>query len=349
MLTNLIREDLRSFMPYETAKNRGEAELIRLHANESPWSVSGNELNRYPRQLDCEKIAKFYQVSPEEVLLTRGSNEGIDLLIRLFCQSGRDEILTISPSYGMYNIAAQLQGIKVNTVDLLAENAYAFDTDAILAAITPTTKILFICSPNNPTGNALDSESIQKLCQQTASQCLVVIDEAYIEFADRASASGLTTEYPNLVVLRTFSKAFGLAGLRVGIVLSNQPLIRCLSAIMPTYPIPTPCQALIEQALQNERILQMWINVLRIKNSRRFLQQTLEKLDFIEVVYPSEANFLLLKMGDADKLETYAAENGVLVRRFANSTELIRISVGTEADNSRLLEIFTQWGLSCEK
>lgn len=349
MITKLIRDDLSCFTPYENAKIASDEETIRLNANESPWSVGDSRLNRYPQQVANQRLAEFYQVDAEQVLVTRGSDEGIDLLVRLFCTVGRDEVLTLNPTFGMYQMAAQLQGVKVNTVELRSDQDFTIDVDAILAAITPTTKLVFICSPNNPTGNVIDLSSMRKLCKQTAERCIIVVDEAYVEFADRESFSSLLGEYSNLIVLRTLSKAFGLAGVRVGIVLANQLIIQWLRAIMTPYPIPTPCRVLIDEALQLSRIMRMWVNVAMLKRSRQLLKLSLEKLNFIERVYPSKANFLLVKMNHADKLTHFAATRGLLLRCFSKSTDLLRISVGSEAENQRLLQILTEWVKRDEK
>jgi len=347
MISSLVREDLKEFVPYQIAKI--SRDLLRLHANESPWSFCGDELNRYPQPVELEKIAAFYKANPAQILVTRGSNEGIDILMRLFCQAGSDEILTVYPTYEMYKVTAKLYGVKVNTLALDANNNFAITVDSIIEAMTPKTKLIFICSPNNPTGSVMDYRSIKKLCQSTSSRCVIVLDEAYIEFSDSASATRLINGYPNLVILRTLSKAFGLAGIRVGIVLGNQDLIQYLQAIMPTYPIPTPCQALIEQALSKENIVKMWINMSILKRSRRIISQSLSKLSFIRRVYPSEANFILIKVNNAQEVVEYSAGRGVLLRLIGNDNNFIRITLGSESDNNKLIEIFNEWEARYEK
>jgi len=346
MIANLIREDLRNFLPYQTAKMRGDTEYIRLHANESPWSTDALALNRYPQVLSNEKLCEFYQVSTDQLLVTRGSNDGIDLLMRLFCRAEYDEVLTISPTYGMYQLAAQLQGVKTNMVALSAENNFAFNLEAVLAALTPSTKMVFLCSPNNPTGLTIDLASIRRLCEENI---IVVIDEAYIEFANRQSASCLLNCYRNLVILRTLSKAFGLAGLRAAVVLADQQVIQWLQAIMPPYPIPTPCQAALIEAFASERIMQMWVNVAMVKRSRQFLQDALKKFKFIEYIIPSEANFLLLQMQDVDELVQFSAEQGILLRKVTGINTFLRISVGSETDNCSVLTVLTAWEQKNEK
>ncbi len=343
MISNIIREDLRDFMPYTTAKLTNGAETIRLHANESPWSAGNRDLNRYPQIFGGEELAKYYQVNAAEILVTRGSNEGIDLLVRLICRAEVDEILTLSPTYGMYEIAARMQNVKVNTVELREDQNFAVDADAIIQKLTPVIKIVFVCSPNNPTGTTIEITGIRKLCEATAQTAIIVIDEAYIEFADRSSAASLLEDCNNLVILRTLSKAFGLAGLRVGIVLANQEIIEWVRALMPPYPIPTPCQSLITQAIQSERVMQMWINVAMQKRSRLFLQTTLPSFKFIEKTFPSEANYILVKVANADSLVQFVAERGVLLRTIASLNNFIRISLGAEAENLQLLALFSEW------
>lgn len=347
MISSLVREDLKEFVPYQIAEI--SRDRIRLNANESPWSLCEGELNRYPQPMGLERIVKFYQVSPEHILVTRGSNEGIDLLVRLFCQAGRDEVLTLKPTYGMYEVAAKLQGVKVSAVTLEADYDFSINMDSIIEAITPKIKIVFICSPNNPTGNTIDTQSLQKLCQTTDSRCIIVLDEAYVEFSDRASAVSLISEHSNLVILRTLSKAFGLAGVRVGIVLGNQELIQYLQAIMATYPIPTPCQALIKQAFSTEKTVQMWINISRLKNSRRIMREKLSNMSFIERVYPSEANFILIKLRDAESVAKYSADRGVLLRLIGNNNQFLRMSLGSENENIKLIEVLKEWEVQYEK
>lgn len=349
MISELIRDDLKDILPYETAKLVAEVPYIRLHANESPWSLSEKNLNRYPK-LVCRDIpALYFRVKPEELIITRGSNEGIDVLVRLFCKAGRDEILIITPTFGMYKIAAQIQGIKINTAELIEKEEFKFNVDNIIQGITKKSKIVFICSPNNPTGNSISNNDIEKICAYCRGKSIVVIDEAYFEFSEGKSATSLINQYDNLVIIRTLSKAFGLAGVRAGFILANEKMIRTFQLIQQPYSIPTPCIELIENAMSNEKIVQMWINTTVIKSSRKYLINIFKELDIFEKVYSSEANFILVKLKSAGELEKFASEQGVLLRKIGNSDNYLRISVGTYEQNEELINILKKWGVNREK
>lgn len=343
MISELIREDLKDFFPYETAKLLSDISYIRLHANESPWSMIDDNLNRYPKAICKEAVAQYYQVRPEEILATRGSNEGIDLLLRLFCKAGCDEISVTVPTFGMYKILAQIQNVKINSIQLNEKEDFIFDAGSIINKIAEKTKILFICSPNNPTGNTISYEDVKKICRSCSRKSIVVIDEAYIEFSNSRSVTNLINECNNLVVIRTLSKAFGLAGIRVGFVIGNEELIKSLQMIQSPYPIPSPCVQAIERVMSNEKIVQMWVNTILIKNSRKYLIKKFNELSLFEKIYPSEANFILVKLKSASKLELFAADRGVLLRKIGIDDSYLRIGIGSNEENQYLISIFQDW------
>ncbi len=348
MISELIRDDLKDFLPYETAKLVSDVSYVRLHANESPWSLSDDNLNRYPKQLRKEIPSRYFGIKPEELLITRGSNEGIDLLMRLFCKAGKDEVSIITPTFGMYKNAAKIQGIKINSIELKENEGFNFDSDRIIREVNKKTKLLFICTPNNPTGNSMSVFDIEKICTSLQRKCIVVVDEAYIEFSEGISATTIINKYENLVVLRTLSKAFALAGVRGGFVIANEKMINAIQLIQLPYCIPTPCIQIIENAMNNEKIVKMWINTTVIKNSRRYLISKFNEMAVFEKVYPSETNFVLIKLKNADELEKVAEERGILLRKISGLNNYLRISVGDFEENQALLETILLWRMNCE-
>lgn len=343
MISTLIRDDLKELSSYQTAQKRTNTPYIRLHANESPWSLSEENLNRYPKQLNKELPAQFYGVKTEQLIVTRGSNEGIDLLVRLFCTAGSSEVVIVTPTFGMYYTASQIQGIRFSAVELEEKSDFRFEVDKIIQKINDNTRLIFICTPNNPTANAMSLEDIRALCEYCRDRYILVIDEAYIEFSEQRSATALINEYSNLVILRTLSKAFGLAGIRAGFVIANEAIINSIELIIPPYPIPTPCVEVIESSMSNQKIVQMWINATVIKNSRTLLITQLGSMGVFEKIYPSETNFILTKVKQADLLQTFASKRGVLLRLIDSEKGLLRISVGSTEENDSLVKILDEW------
>src|SRR5690606_37428746 len=244
-ILELARPDIRALQPYQHAS--WEPSLERLHANEMPWRASGDTsvagLNRYPEPQPVElltHLARLYGVAPENLLVGRGSDEGIDLIVRAFCRAERDSVIICPPTFGMYKVSARIQGAGVIEVPLLRERGFAFDTEGVLAAWRDGVKIVFVCSPNNPTGNLIEHTTIEQLCQALADRALVVVDEAYIEFADAPSAVTLLGRYSNLVVLRTLSKAYALAGARCGALIAHPEIVSLLARVLTPYAIPEP-------------------------------------------------------------------------------------------------------------
>ncbi len=330
-MMNLIREDLRAFQAYSSARCEASQGRIWLNANESPWE---NGLNRYPDpqpQALAIKMAEYYGVEPSELLITRGSDEAIDLLIRLFCRFGQDAILVKDPSYGMYEVSARLQGAAVI-------KATDWRQDWNLAV-----KIAFVCSPNNPTGEVIPLTEIEALCQEWAGQTMIVIDEAYIEFASQASLAALINRYDNLVVLRTLSKAFGLAGIRCGAVLAAAPLIACLKKIIAPYPIAKPTADLALQAFEPAALAETRTQIALIQSERARLSVALSQCQEVVKIWPSEANYILIKVTDAQKKMAQCQTAGVILRRFERNPLLnncIRVSIGLPAENNQVIALF---------
>ena len=345
-VTELARADIVALRVYEHAAWRPE--LQRLHANELPWDPSGRDaregLNRYPQPQPralLERLAELYGVSPASVLLGRGSDEAIDLLCRAFCRAGMDAALVCPPTFGMYSVSARIQGAAVIEVPLLAEHGFALDERQVLERCTARTKLLFLCSPNNPTGNLLEEAAVLRLATALAGRALVVLDEAYLEFSGRASLARRLAEFPNLAVLRTLSKAYGLAGARCGALLADPEVIALLRKIIPPYAIPrlTADAALARLAPGALATLQPQLATLLAERSR--LQRELPALRAVRRVWPSDANFILAEFEDAGDALERAAAAGLLVRDargYPGLGRALRISIGTPEQNTRLLE-----------
>lgn len=346
-LEKLIRQDLIDIKPYPMERQEDET-LIWLDMNELPWELNENtqavKLNRYPFSQTLKlraQLANFYQVEVENLILTRGSDDGIDALIRLFCQPFQDEVIVSSPTFSMYAVSAKLQGAKIIDVPLNQDN-FAWNASEIRRNITEQTKIIFVCTPNNPTGNTVCAKEILQLCEDVAQQAIVVVDEAYIEFADQKSLATIAKCYSNLVVLRTLSKAFGLAGIRCGVVIGDPVLITFLQALMPPFALSRFTLEAAFEATQPRYINKMngLINIIRMQ--REYLKEKLASFSFVKEIWPSEANFLLVKCQEANRVYQYCLEKGFLLRRFngpINLKDCIRISVGLPEQNERLLAV----------
>lgn len=344
-IAKLARPELLGRSGYQAAL--GRFDLIRLHANESPqWDAAADEgLNRYPppRPLELNtRLAEILNVNPEQLLVTRGSNEGIDLLVRTFCRSGVDQIITCPPTFGMYGICAQVQGAQELQIPL--DDNYDLDSEAIIQAVSSEqiqpVKLVFICSPANPTGNTISWQRIDNVCTALAGRALVVLDQAYIEFTTDASVRQHLAKHDNLVVLRTFSKAYGLAGLRCGFVLAQCSVIELLDSILAPYSVPTPTIEGVLAALTPASLLTLNQRLSVIQREKSRVAAALLKLPTVDNIYPSASNFLLVRMQDADKIHAALKESGILVRNFSSSPRLsncLRITIGSPTENDQLL------------
>lgn len=341
-LDKLARPEILALAPYRSA--RGEVAdtggMLLLDANENPFAgPGGGRPNRYPEPQPAKlaaRLARHYGVDVGNILMTRGSDEGIDLLVRAFCRPGQDAVLTCPPTFGFYAVAAAVQGAEVIEVPL--DETGGLDFDGIVAAgAFDSAKLIFLCSPNNPTGAAMDRETMLLLARRLP-ECLVVIDEAYIEFSDNESLAPLIAEQPNLVVLRTLSKAFGLAGIRFGTLIGDPALVALLRRILAPYPVPVPVAEAALAALEPAGLARLEYEVGRLRAARDEMAQALAGLSGVIEVLPSAANFLLVRFKDAAATKARLAARGILVRDFSAKIEgALRISIGTEADDALLL------------
>jgi histidinol-phosphate aminotransferase len=345
---DLVRPDLRAFTPYEHAVY--DPRYARLHANESRWrhafDATASGLNTYPDPQPSrliERLADVYGLSHDRVLLTRGSDDGIDVLCRAFCRAGEDRVVICPPTFGMYAVAARIQGAGVVEAPLDAAGGFELDAEAVIAAVREGARLVFLCSPNNPTGNALEPAQIEGLCGALADDAIVVVDEAYGEFSRIPSALTLLEDHPNLIVLRTLSKAYALAGARLGLLCGARELLRLLRALLPPYPIPTPSLAAVEALLEPAALNRARAEIVATVSRRERLAEALTPLASVRRVWPSEANFLLVGCRDAERAKAACRERGLLVRDFSSRPGLegcLRLTVGDEPECEGLVAAF---------
>lgn len=335
----MLRENIRKLVPYSSARDefKGEASVF-LDANENSFgSPLETAYNRYPDPLQWrlkEKIAQIKGVPPQHIFLGNGSDECIDLLYRAFCNPGKDNVIICPPTYGMYEVSANINDVEVRKVSLDA--AYQLNLTGISEAVDEHTKLIFLCSPNNPTGNSLAREDVEMVLN--GFEGIVVIDEAYINFAKQRSFIQELTEYPNLVVLQTLSKAWGLAALRIGIAFGSLDMIDVLNKIKAPYNISQASQELALKALENIELVNNWTR--EIVQERERLREEFSQLPLVKNIYPSDANFLLVKTSDGKPIYDYLVAKGIIVRdrsRVELCEGCLRITVGTAAENDRLL------------
>jgi histidinol-phosphate aminotransferase len=333
-LEKLVRSNVRKLTPYSCARDdfHGKADIF-LDANENPF---GN-LNRYPDPYQKELkavISRIKNVPEKKIFLGNGSDEIIDLCYRIFCNPGTDKAITFSPSYGMYEVSASVNDVEIIKVPL--DSRFRINYNDVVAWLSDQRlKLIIICSPNNPTGNCMDRSVVEKIISAFAG--IVLIDEAYIDFADQPSLKESITGYPNLIVMQTFSKAFGMASVRVGMAFTNPEIVQYLNKMKPPYNISTINQKAVLRKLAKpgEYITQ----VNKIREERERLSGELVKLPFTLEVYPSDANFLLVRVKDAGLIYNYLVDLGIIIRNRSSVIEnCIRITVGTKAENTRLLK-----------
>jgi histidinol-phosphate aminotransferase len=338
-LDALVRTNIRTLKPYSSARDefKGEASIF-LDANEnSLGSPLVKWYNRYPDPLQLkvkEKIAFIKKIPVDQIFLGNGSDEAIDLLFRCFCEPGIDEVVIFPPTYGMYEVSANINNVKLNRVQLTEQ--FQLDLEVLEQAIKPSTKIIWICSPNNPTGNSIDREAIEMILNNFDG--LVVIDEAYINFSRQKSWLSDLQDYPNLVILQTLSKAWGLAGIRLGMAFASPEIIGYLNKVKPPYNISEPVQELAIKAL--EEIGQVNDMIVTLVNERQNMVTSLLQNEEVVKIYPSDANFLLVKFKEAAGLYKYFVEQGIVVRDRSNVVlceGCLRITVGTPQENQKLL------------
>jgi len=331
-----VRKNILNLKPYSSARDefKGEAEIF-LDANENPYPTA---FNRYPDPLQWkvkETLALVKKVKPEQIFLGNGSDEAIDLIIRAFCEPYKNAILITDPTYGMYAVSADVNAVPVIKVELTKE--FDVDAEGILSAVTPECKVIFLCSPNNPTGNLLNAASIMRILDEFEG--IVVIDEAYIDFTQSASFTEHLAAYNNLVVLQTFSKAWGLAGLRLGIAFASAQIITILNKIKYPYNVNVQTQQIALNVLQE--VDKKDKAVAEIVEEREKLKNELLTLPITIEVYPSDANFLLVKMKDAHAVYRYLMDRKIIIRDRSRVTlckDCVRITIGTPAENKNLIE-----------
>lgn len=335
-INSLVRRNVLTMKPYSSARDEfhGEAEIF-LDANENPYP---SPYNRYPDPLQWkvkDKLAGIKKVKPEQIFLGNGSDEPIDLIIRAFCEPNQDSILITEPTYGMYKVCAEVNAVNVQQALLTPD--FDLDLEAFPNTFDASTKVIFLCSPNNPTGNLMSRDRIVEVLKRFYG--LVVIDEAYIDFTKSKSFVNELKKYPNLVVLQTFSKAWGLAGLRLGVCYASEEIISILNKIKYPYNVNIRTQELALDALDNAYRKDIWVD--EIIRERNALAAELKKLKITETVFPTDANFLLVRVKDAQSTYQYLIENRIIVRdrsRVNLCYNCIRITVGTPEENQTLLE-----------
>jgi histidinol-phosphate aminotransferase len=344
-ISALTRENIKSLQPYSSARDEynGTATVF-LDANEnSLGNIFENEYNRYPdphQVLLKEIIGQQKKILTENIFLGNGSDECIDLLYRCFCTPGKDNVILCPPTYGMYEVSANINDVEARKA-VLNQN-FQPDLEAIHKLIDDNTKLIWICSPNNPTGNSIDVKLIKLLL--SSFKGLLIIDEAYIDFAAQPSFINELHNYPNLVVLQTFSKAWGLAALRLGIAFASAEIIEVLNKVKPPYNISGATQKLaLEALLDSDRINEMVKELVRL---RKLLEQDLRKINIVEQIYTSDANFILVRFKDAEKVYAYLLNEGIVVRNRVNiilCEECLRITVGSIAENELLLNALLKY------
>lgn len=343
-MKTLIRRDLINFKGYACAQSQQFEGEVWLNANEMPEGDINSSLkwNRYSQNEPVsllEALAAYYQRSQNQLKVLRGSNEGINLLIRLFCTANKDNIIICPPTYGMYSFYAKLQGVAVKEVPLDGTN-FQINIEGIEEIRTDKTKIIFICSPNNPTGSVSSIHAIATLCEAVKGQAIVVIDQAYIEFSDiEANVLELIDQYENCVVLRTLSKGLGMAALRLGVVCANSDLITWLSKIASPYCLPQPSVNEAVKSLSASNLEKTYAGIKLILDERRRMTAALLDFNVVERVINSQANFILVKF--CKPVYKKLVEQGIIVRdrsKLMKGENWIRITIGTQSDNYRLLK-----------
>ena len=341
----LARENIRNLMSYSSARHEfgGSADVF-LDANENAFgSPTGVGLNRYPDPLQTrlkEELSQMNGIRPEQIFVGNGSDEAIDLLLRIFCEPLQDRAMIFPPTYGMYKVCADINGVEVDEVELT--NDFQLDLAGIDAQYSAATKVIFICSPNNPTGNSIRISDVLGIAARLNS--IVVVDEAYIHFSDDDSLVREIDRYPNLVILQTFSKAWGLAGARVGLAFANSRIIGLLNRVKPPYNVNEISQRLIVEALTKRELVETWVD--RIKTQRAELVQILSTFNFVRTVFPSDANFLLVQVDAPDEIYKFLLAQGIVVRNrntLRRCEGCLRITIGTPDENKRLVDSLSQF------
>lgn len=339
-LEKLVRKNILDLKPYSSARNdfKGEASAF-LDANENPLT---NQYNRYPDPLQKalkERVSAIKQIEADKIFFGNGSDEPIDIVIRVFCEPQQDNIVAIDPTYGMYEVCADINNIEYRKV--LLNDDFSLSADKLLEAVDAKTKLIFLCSPNNPTANSLQKDQILKILN--TFEGIVILDEAYIDFSKEESWLSVLDQYPNMIVLQTLSKAWGLAAVRFGMAFASPEIIALFNKVKYPYNINILTQNLVLDELNKEGQKNRWVEILI--SAREKLAKQLQTVSLVEKVYPSDANFLLVKVSDANTIYKQLVKKGVIVRN-RNSVSLcqdcLRITVGTEQENTELIVALVQ-------
>lgn len=341
----LARKNVQELTPYQSARRLGGNGDVWLNANEyaiaPQFELTQQTFNRYPEcqpALVINRYAAYAGVDPEQVLVSRGADEGIELLIRAFCEPGKDAILYCPPTYGMYSVSAETIGVEGRTVAAKAD--WSLDIPAIEAALDGV-KLVYVCSPNNPTGNIIDPDEIRAVLEMTRGRAIVAVDEAYIEFCPQATVSGWLQEYPHLAILRTLSKAFALAGLRCGFTLANSELIALLMKVIAPYPLSTPVADIAAQALSPEGLAVMRQRVAEVTENREWLLAELKKCDCVEEAFASDTNYVLVRFTASSSVFKNLWDQGIILRDQNKQPGLsgcLRITIGTRSELQRVID-----------
>lgn len=344
-IEELARDNVRALTPYQSARRLGGSGDVWLNANEFPtpveYPLTQQTLNRYPEcqpKAVIENYAAYAGLKPEQVLVSRGADEGIELLIRAFCEPGKDAVLYCPPTYGMYSVSAETFNVELRKV--AARDDWQLDLQAIADNLDGV-KVVFVCSPNNPTGQLINPQDIRTLLEMTRGKALVVADEAYIEFCPQATLAGWLDEYPHLVILRTLSKAFALAGLRCGFTLANKPVIDLLMKVIAPYPLSTPVADIAAQALAPQGINAMRDRVAQILVERQYLMNALKSIACVEQIFDSETNYILVRFTASSSVFKSLWDQGIILRDQNKQPSLsgcLRITIGTREESQRVID-----------
>jgi len=338
-IIRLLRPMVREMAAYRSARDDFEdfeAQKTFLDANENPFE---SEVNRYPDPLQRKlktALAEIKGVKPDQILLGNGSDEVLDLIFRAFCEPGQDEVILLPPTYGMYGVLAQLNNIRAHAVPL--NTNFKLDLEAITAKVDKKTKVIFVCSPNNPTGNTIPLSQIEALLKRFKG--LVVVDEAYVDFAEQASALSLIDAYPKLMICQTFSKAYGLAGIRLGIGFADPLIINYLNKIKPPYNINILTQKAAMASLKQKKTVEHQVKELIAE--RQNMEKALLNFNFVRKIFPSNANFLLIQVDDANKRYSQLIENDIVVRNRSSligCENCLRVTIGTPQENIKFMNV----------
>jgi len=344
-IEELARKNVRDLTPYQSARRLGGKGDVWLNANEFPtpvaFALTQQTLNRYPEcqpKAVIDNYAQYAGVKPEQVLVSRGADEGIELLIRAFCEPGQDAILFCPPTYGMYSVSAETFGVECRTVQ--AREGWQLNLPAIAEQLDGV-KLVYVCSPNNPTGQIINPQDMRTLLEMTRGKALVVADEAYIEFCPQATLVNWLADYPHLVVLRTLSKAFALAGLRCGFTLASEEVIALLLKVIAPYPLSTPVADIAAQALSPQGITEMRERVAQILAERAYLVSNLRDIPCVEQVFDSETNYILVRFTASSAVFKSLWDQGIILRDQNKQPSLsgcLRITIGTRAESQRVID-----------